>query len=147
MTSTEHLLIEQARKLLRASVRKGKQLTSPDDVRDFLLFTLALRENEVFGVVLLDNQNRVQVWRELFQGSVNETPIYPREVVKLALQHNAAAIILVHNHPSGSTEVSAQDRHITQRLQQALELIDVRVLDHFIVAGDCTVSMAECGQL
>ncbi|EDQ6205884.1 MULTISPECIES: RadC family protein [Enterobacteriaceae] len=147
MTSTEHLLIEQARKLLRASVRKGKQLTSPDDVRDFLLFTLALRENEVFGVVLLDNQNRVQVWRELFQGSVNETPIYPREVVKLALQHNAAAIILVHNHPSGSTEVSAQDRHITQRLQQALELIDVRVLDHFIVAGDCTVSMAERGQL
>lgn len=147
MTSTEHLLIEQARKLLRASVRKGKQLTSPDDVRDFLLFTLALRENEVFGVVLLDNQNRVQVWRELFQGSVNETPIYPREVVKLALQHNAAAIILVHNHPSGSTEVSAQDCHITQRLQQALELIDVRVLDHFIVAGDCTVSMAERGQL
>ncbi|ENC2564367.1 TPA: DNA repair protein RadC [Escherichia albertii] len=147
MTSTEHLLIEQARKLLRASVRKGKQLTSPDDVRDFLLFTLALRENEVFGVVLLDNQNRVQVWRELFQGSVNETPIYPREVVKLALQHNAASIILVHNHPSGSKEVSAQDRHITQRLQQALELIDVRVLDHFIVAGDCTVSMAECGQL
>ena len=147
MTSTEHLLIEQARKLLRATVRKGKQLTSPDDVRDFLLFTLALRENEVFGVVLLDNQNRVQVWRELFQGSVNETPIYPREVVKLALQHNAAAIILVHNHPSGSTEVSAQDRHITQRLQQALELIDVRVLDHFIVAGDCTVSMAERGQL
>ncbi|EJM1003319.1 RadC family protein [Klebsiella oxytoca] len=147
MTSTEHLLIEQARKLLRASVRKGKQLTSPDDVRDFLLFTLALRENEVFGVVLLDNQNRVQVWRELFQGSVNETPIYPREVVKLALQHNAAAIILVHNHPSGSIEVSAQDRHITQRLQQALELIDVRVLDHFIVAGDCTVSMAERGQL
>ncbi len=147
MTSTEHLLIEQARKLLRASVRKGKQLTSPDDVRDFLLFTLALRENEVFGVVLLDNQNRVQVWRELFQGSVNETPIYPREVVKLALQHNAASIILVHNHPSGSTELSAQDRHITQRLQQALELIDVRVLDHFIVAGDCTVSMAECGQL
>lgn len=147
MTSTEHLLIEQARKLLRASVRKGKQLTSPDDVRDFLLFTLASRENEVFGVVLLDNQNRVLVWRELFQGSVNETPIYPREVVKLALQHNAAAIILVHNHPSGSTEVSAQDRHITQRLQQALELIDIRVLDHFIVAGDCTVSMAERGQL
>ncbi|EPD9022657.1 RadC family protein [Escherichia coli] len=147
MTSTEHLLIEQARKLLRASVRKGKQLTSPDDVRDFLLFTLALRENEVFGVVLLDNQNRVQVWRELFQGAINEIPIYPREVVKLALQHNAASIILVHNHPSGSTEISAQDRHITQRLQQALELIDVRVLDHFIVAGDCTVSMAECGQL
>ncbi|EEC7405084.1 DNA repair protein [Escherichia coli] len=147
MTSTEHLLIGQARKLLRASVRKGKQLTSPDDVRDFLLFTLALRENEVFGVVLLDNQNRVQVWRELFQGSVNETPIYPREVVKLALQHNAASIILVHNHPSGSIEVSAQDLHITQRLQQALELIDVRVLEHFIVAGDCTVSMAERGQL
>ncbi|BFO29862.1 DNA repair protein RadC [Salmonella enterica] len=147
MTSTEHLLIEQARKLLRAAVRKGKQLTSPDDVRDFLLFTLALRENEVFGVVLLDNQNRVLVWCELFQGSVNETPIYPREVVKLALQHNAAAIILVHNHPSGSTEVSAQDRHITQRLQQALELIDIRVLDHFIVAGDRTVSMAERGQL
>ena len=147
MTSTEHLLIEQARKLLRATVRKGKQLTSPDDVRDFLLFTLALRENEVFGVVLLDNQNRVQVWRELFQGSVNETPIYPREVVKLALQHNAAGIIHVHNHPRGSTYGSAQDRHITQRLQQALELIDVRVLDHFIVAGDCTVSMAERGQL
>ncbi|MBK5072702.1 DNA repair protein RadC [Budviciaceae bacterium CWB-B4] len=147
MTSTEHLLIEQARKLLRASVRKGKQLTSPDDVRDFLLFTLALLENEVFGVVLLDNQNRVQVWRELFHGSVNETHVYPREVVKLALQYNAAAIILVHNHPSGSTEFSTSDRHITKKLKQALELIDVRVLDHFIVAGDCTVSMAERGQL
>lgn len=147
MTSTERSLIKQAKQLLSATVRRGKQLTSPNEVRDFLLFTLALRENEVFGVVLLDNQNRVLLWRELFQGSVHETPIYPREVVKLALQHNAAAIILVHNHPSGSTEVSAQDRHITQRLQQALELIDVRVLDHFIVAGDCTVSMAERGQL
>ncbi|HEK2943702.1 TPA: JAB domain-containing protein [Proteus mirabilis] len=143
MTSTEHLLIERARKLLRAVVRKGKQLTSPNDVRDFLLFTLALRGNEVFGVVLLDNQNRGQVWCELFYGSVNETHIYPREAVKLAPQYNAAAIILVHNHPSGSMEVNSSDRHIAKKLKQALELIDVRVLDHFIVAGDSSISKAE----
>ncbi|AFR03579.1 RadC family protein [Pectobacterium colocasium] len=147
MTTAERSLIEQARKLLSATVRRGRQLTSPDAVRDFLLFTLALREQEVFGVVLLDNQNRVLLWRELFQGTISHTPVYPREVVKQALYHNAAAVILVHNHPSGSTEASQQDIKITQSLQQALALVDVRVLDHFIVAGDCTVSMAERGLL
>ncbi|MBA5235477.1 DNA repair protein RadC [Pectobacterium aroidearum] len=147
MTTAERSLIEQARKLLSATVRRGRQLTSPDTVRDFLLFTLALREQEVFGVVLLDNQNRVLLWCELFQGTISHTPVYPREVVKQALYHNAAAVILVHNHPSGSTEASQQDIEITQSLQQALALVDVRVLDHFIVAGDCTVSMAERGLL
>lgn len=90
MTTGERLLIEQARKLLSATVRRGRTLTSPDEVRDFLLFTLALREQEVFGVLLLDNRNRVLLWRELFYGTLNQTAVYPREVVKLALQHNAA---------------------------------------------------------
>ncbi|ACY82892.1 DNA repair protein [Edwardsiella piscicida] len=147
MTTSERLLIEQARKLLRATVRRGRALTSPDEVRDFLLFTLALRENEVFGVLLLDNRNRVLLWRELFYGTLNQTAVYPREVVKLALQHNAAAVILVHNHPSGHPEASDADIALTRRLQQAMALIDVRIPDHFIVAGDHTVSMAERGLL
>ncbi|EBP2521087.1 DNA repair protein RadC [Salmonella enterica] len=147
MTTGERLLIEQARKLLSATVRRGKTLTSPDEVRDFLLFTLALREQEVFGVLLLDNRNRVLLWRELFYGTLNKTAVYPREVVKLALQHNAAAVILVHNHPSGHPEASDADIALTRRLQQAMALIDVRIPDHFIVAGDHTVSMAERGLL
>lgn len=147
MTTGERLLIEQARKLLSATVRRGRTLTSPDEVRDFLLFTLALREQEVFGVLLLDNRNRVLLWRELFYGTLNQTAVYPREVVKLALQHNAAAVILVHNHPSGLPEASDADVALTRRLQQAMALIDVRIPDHFIVAGDHTVSMAERGLL
>lgn len=147
MTTGERLLIEQARKLLSATVRRGRTLTSPDEVRDFLLFTLALREQEVFGVLLLDNRNRVLLWRELFYGTLNQTAVYPREVVKLALQHNAAAVILVHNHPSGHPEASDADVALTRRLQQAMALIDVRIPDHFIVAGDHTVSMTERGLL
>ncbi|EPZ5493874.1 TPA: DNA repair protein RadC [Citrobacter freundii] len=147
MTTGERLLIEQARKLLSATVRRGRTLTSPDEVRDFLLFTLALREQEVFGVLLLDNRNRVLLWRELFYGTLNQTAVYPREVVKLALQHNAAAVILVHNHPSGHPEASEADIALSRRLQQAMALIDVRIPDHFIVAGDNTVSMAERGLL
>lgn len=147
MTTDERLLIERARRLLSTAVRRGRMLTSPDEVRDFLLFTLALREQEVFGVLLLDNRNRVLLWRELFYGTLNQTAVYPREVVKLALQHNAAAIILVHNHPSGHPDASEADIALTRRLKQALALIDVRIPDHFIVAGDHTVSMAERGQL
>ncbi|HBM3220286.1 DNA repair protein [Klebsiella oxytoca] len=147
MTTDERLLIERARKVLSTAVRRGRMLTSPDEVRDFLLFTLALREQEVFGVLLLDNRNRVLLWRELFYGTLNQTAVYPREVVKLALQHNAAAVILVHNHPSGHPDASEADIALTRRLKQALALIDVRIPDHFIVAGDHTVSMAERGQL
>lgn len=147
MTTDERLLIERARRLLSTAVRRGRMLTSPDEVRDFLLFTLALREQEVFGVLLLDNRNRVLLWRELFYGTLNQTAVYPREVVKLALQHNAAAVILVHNHPSGHPDASEADIALTRRLKQALALIDVRIPDHFIVAGDQTVSMAERGQL
>ncbi|MEN0579158.1 DNA repair protein RadC [Phytobacter palmae] len=147
MTTGERLLIEQARKLLSATVRRGRTLTSPDEVRDFLLFTLALREQEVFGVLLLDSRNRVLLWRELFYGTLNQTAVYPREVVKLALQHNAAAVILVHNHPSGHPVASDADVALTRQLKQAMALIDVRIPDHFIVAGDHTVSMAERGLL
>lgn len=147
MTTDERLLIERARRLLSTAVRRGRMLTSPDEVRDFLLFTLALREQEVFGVLLLDNRNRVLLWRELFYGTLNQTAVYPREVVKLALQHNAAAVILVHNHPSGHPDASEADIALTRRLKQALALIDVRIPDHFIVAGDHTVSMADRGLL
>lgn len=147
MTTGERLLIEQERRLLSATVRRGRTLTSPDEVRDFLLFTLALREQEVFGILLLDNRNRVLLWRELFYGTLNQTAVYPREVVKLALQHNAAAVILVHNHPSGHPEASDADVALTRQLKQAMALIDVRIPDHFIVAGDHTVSMAERGLL
>jgi DNA repair protein RadC len=120
-------------------------MTSPELVRDFLRTKLAELPHEVFVTLLLDAQNRLVQYLELFRGTLSQTSVYPREVVKAALQHNAAAMILAHNPPSGVAEPSRADELLTQSLKQALALVDVRVLDHFIVAGAETLSFAERG--
>lgn len=139
----EDLIIQQAQAIIENRYIRGKQLLSVQEVRDYLMLKLAPLEHEVFGCLLLDNQQRILAYQELFRGTINGVNVYPREVVKLSLGYNAAALILVHNHPSGEPEPSQADLAITQRLVSALELVDVRVLDHFIVAGTQTVSMAE----
>jgi DNA repair protein RadC len=143
----EDLILQQAQAIIENRYIRGQQLLSVMDVRDYLMVKLAPLEHEVFGCLLLDNQQRILAYQELFRGTINGVNVYPREVVKLSLRHNAAALILVHNHPSGELEPSQADLAITKRLVSALELVDVRVLDHFIVAGTQTVSMMERGLL
>ena len=138
-------LLEMARRALAETLRSGDALSSPAAVRDFLRLTLATREHEVFLAVLLDAQNRVLVCEELFRGTLTQTSVYPREVVKCVLERNAAAVIFAHNHPSGVAEPSHADQVLTQSLKQALALVDVKVLDHFIVAGSAALSFAERG--
>jgi DNA repair protein RadC len=138
-------VLEMARRTLAETLRSGDALSSPAAVRDFLRLTLTGREHEVFLAVLLDAQNRVLACEELFRGTLTQTSVYPREVVKYALRHNAAAVILAHNHPSGVAEPSHADQVLTQSLKQALNLVDIKVLDHFIVAGNSALSFAERG--
>ena len=124
---------------------KRDPLNSPRAVRDYLQLTLAEKEHEVFACVYLDTQHRVIAIEELFRGTLAQTSVYPREVVKRALAHNAAAVILAHNHPSGVAEPSKADEYLTGSLTSALALVDVRVLDHFIIAGAASLSFAERG--
>jgi DNA repair protein RadC len=138
-------VLKAARQVLGRRVRRGTALSSPQVVRDFLQTKLAGLEHEVFVALLLDAQNRLIEYVELFRGTLAQTSVYPREVVKVALQRNAAAMIVAHNHPSGMAEPSHADELLTQTLKQALALIDVRILDHFIVAGAQTLSFAERG--
>jgi DNA repair protein RadC len=138
--------IELARRSLKQEMRRCDALDSPAAVRDYLRLILAQRPHEVFMVLLLDAQNRLIASEELFRGSLTQTSVYPREVVKLALERNAAAAIFAHNHPSGVAEPSRADEALTAALKQALALVDVRVLDHFIVAGNAPpLSLAERG--
>jgi len=138
-------VLEMARRALAETLRAGDALGAPGAVRDYLRLTLANREQEVFLAVLLDAQNRVLACDELFRGTLTQTSVYPREVVKCALKHNAAAVIFAHNHPSGVAEPSHADQVLTQSLKQALALVDIKVLDHFIVAGSAALSFAERG--
>jgi DNA repair protein RadC len=138
-------IITQALQLLALQVREADALVSPDAVRDYLRLLLAGRLHEVFVVVFLDAQNRVIATEEMFRGTLTQTSVYPREVVIEALVRNAASVILCHNHPSGIPEPSGADQALTSLLKQALALVDVRVLDHLIVAGPATVSFAERG--
>lgn len=124
---------------------KRTSLNSPATVKDYLRLSLADRGHEVFAAVYLDTQHRVIATEELFRGTLSQTSVYPREVVKRALHHNCAAIIFAHNHPSGVAEPSRSDEVLTTQLKQALSLVDVRVLDHFIVAGADCISFAERG--
>ena len=141
-------VLELARRALGEEMATRDVLDSPRAVRDWLRLKLAGLPHEVFMVLLLDAQNRVIASEELFRGTLAQTSVYPREVVKLALLRNAAAVILAHNHPSGVGEPSNADQLLTRSLTQALALIDVRVLDHFIVAGTAPpVSFAERGLL
>ncbi|WP_196864465.1 MULTISPECIES: DNA repair protein RadC [unclassified Polaromonas] len=139
--------VQQALTLLECEVSEGNALASPDAVRDYLRLLLADRPHEVFAVVFLDAQNRVIETVELFRGTLTQTSVYPREVVIEALARNAAAVILTHNHPSGHAEPSRADELLTQTLKSALALVDVRVLDHFVVTRSMVVSFAERGLL
>jgi len=140
-------VLELARRSLREEVRRDTLLSSPGKVRDFLRMTLSRREHEVFMALFLDSQNRLLAADELFRGTLTQTSVYPREVVKRALALNAGAVIFAHNHPSGVAEPSRSDELLTASLKQALALVDVRVLDHLIVAGTATMSFAERGLL
>ncbi|MDQ2076706.1 DNA repair protein RadC [Marinimicrobium sp. ABcell2] len=140
-------VLEMGRRHLSASMTAGDLLTSPDLVRSYLSSQLRHRRQEVFAVLFLDNQHRLLAYEELFFGTIDGASVYPREVVKEALSRNAAAVILAHNHPSGVAEPSGADRRITERLQQALDLVGVRVLDHMVVGDGEVVSFAERGWL
>jgi DNA repair protein RadC len=140
-------VLELARRCLREDLSTGSALTSPAAVRDYLRLALGAREHEVFAVLFVDAQHRVIRCEELFRGTLTQTSVYPREIVKAALGANAAAVIFAHNHPSGVAQPSQADELLTRQLKQALALVDIRVLDHFIVAGSECLSFAERGLL
>lgn len=140
-------VMEMARRALKEDMHNGDALGSPQAVRRYLSLLLKDKPHEEFWAVFVDAQNRVTQAEMLFRGTLSQTSVYPREVVKRALELNAAGIILAHNHPSGVAEPSQADRLLTQVLKQALSLVDVRLLDHFVVAGVSGVSFAETGLL
>lgn len=140
-------VLQAALRVLAGQMYGSEALTSPQVVRDFLRIKLGSLEHEVFAIIHLDAQNRVIDYVEMFRGTVSQTSVYPREVVKESLARNSAALILVHNHPSGVAEPSRADEMLTQTLKSALALVDVRVLDHLVVAGASILSFAERGLL
>lgn len=138
-------VLEMARRHLAEQLRRDSALESPQAVRDFLKSRLRHEAHEVFACLFLDSRHRALAFEVLFHGSIDGASVYPRQVVKRALAHNAAAMILAHNHPSGIPEPSQADRLLTARLKEALALVDVRVLDHFVVGDGDPLSMAELG--
>ena len=145
-TIEEDAIIKSALEILDRRLRQpGETFDSPAKLRQFLRLLLAEREHEAFLVILMDSQNRMIHSEELFRGTLTQTSVYPREVVKLALKHNAGAVVFCHNHPSGLAEPSRADEVITGDLKKALALVDVKVLDHFIVASREVLSFAERG--
>ncbi|MEM1141420.1 MAG: DNA repair protein RadC [Pseudomonadota bacterium] len=140
-------ILDKAQRIVRERFARGKQLRSPAAVQQYLQIALAPLEQEVFACIFLDTRNRVIQFEKLFFGTIDGTSVYPREIVRRCLDHNAAAVILTHNHPSGAPEPSDADEHITKRITQALNLIDVRVLDHIVVGAEASVSFSERGLL
>lgn len=140
-------VMEMARRALAEKLKQGGALNSPQAVRDFLRLKLQSLPHEVFVGVFLDAQNRVLATEDLFAGTLTQTSVYPREIVKRALHHNAAAVIFAHNHPSGVAEPSRADETLTATLKRALALVDVQVLDHFVIGADSALSFAERGLL
>ncbi|MCY1372778.1 hypothetical protein D9M69_600100 [compost metagenome] len=147
LPATAEQILAAARKVIEQKVQRGEAFTSPELVKEYLIAKLAGFEHEVFAALFLDAKHHLIQYVEMFRGTIDSASVYPREVVKEALRMNAAAVILVHNHPSGPLEPSQADKVITQRLKEALALVDVRSLDHIIVAGQRTVSFAEGGLL
>ena len=147
--SSEELIINKAIAILGRRLRKNELLTATSNksTSDYLILNLADLEHEVFGVLLLDNQHKLIKDVLLFRGTIDGASVYPREVVKEALKHNAAAVIFYHNHPSGLCKASEADKNITQRLKTALSTVDIRTLDHIIVGGADTLSFTSTGQL
>jgi len=140
-------ILTAARQAIDEKIKRGASFTSTNVVREFLSAKLAGFENEVFAVIFLDTQHRLIEYAEMFHGTIDGAAVYPREVAKATLKLNAAAVIFAHNHPSGNPEPSSADISITNRLKEALALLDVRTLDHIIVGGESTVSFAERGLL
>ncbi|MEW8561262.1 MAG: DNA repair protein RadC [Candidatus Thiodiazotropha sp.] len=140
-------VITLAMKVLSIKHRAGRVLSKPDETRDFLRLHLADYRNEVFGCLFLDNRHRIIAVRELFQGTIDGASVYPRVMVQQAMEVNAAAVVFFHNHPSGVAEPSHADEAITRCLKDALALVEVRVLDHFVVSAGESVSFAERGLL
>ena len=138
-------VLEMGRRHLAERLRRDSALESPQAVRDYLKSLLRHEPHEVFGCLFMDSKHRMLAFEVLFRGSIDSASVYPRQVVKRALAHNAAAVIFCHNHPSGITEPSQADRTLTQRLTEALDLIEVRVLDHFIVGDGESLSLVEYG--
>jgi len=145
--ATPDEILDAARAILARRIRRGAAISSPRATREFLKLQLAGHGHEVFAILFLDNRHRLIEFVPLFRGTIDGASVYPREVVKEALARNAAAVILAHNHPSGVAEPSQADELITNRIRDALSLIDVRVLDHLVVTGDAIVSFAERGLL
>jgi DNA repair protein RadC len=139
--------LEIQRRSLDEKLKERSALNSPGAVRDYLRFTLSRREHEVFVCIWLDAQHKVVGTEEVFRGTLTQTSVYPREIVKKALARNAAAVIFAHNHPSGVAQPSQADELLTRNLREALSLVEVKVLDHFIVAGNQAISFAERGLL
>ncbi|MBS6001122.1 MAG: DNA repair protein RadC [Citrobacter sp.] len=148
LSPAEQRTIRRALTLLESQLREpGAAFTSTAAVRDWLRLQLAGQERELFMVLYLDNQHRLLTHETLFKGTINHTQVHPREVVKSALKHNAAAVVVAHNHPSGVAEASQADRQITERLKKAMELMDIHLLDHLVVGSMDMVSFAERGWL
>jgi len=146
ITPAEQATIDKALAILDSQIRHGEAMSTPVITSNYLRLQLAQEKAEVFAVMFLDNRHRVISFDKMFYGTIDGASVYPREVVRRAMEHNAAAVILSHNHPSGITEPSEADKLITNRLKDALSLVEVRVLDHIIV-GDDTISFAERGMI
>jgi DNA repair protein RadC len=140
-------VMELTRRALHGELQRRPVFDSPGAVREYLRLQLAERPHEIFGVLFLDTQHRLICFEEMFRGTLNQTSVYPREVLKQALALNAAAVILTHNHPSGVAEPSRADEHLTRQLSAALALVDIKVLDHVVVGREGTVSFVERGLL
>jgi DNA repair protein RadC len=147
LLATPEQVMEGAITTAHSKLAKGELMNKPEIVSTYLIALLYGLEHEVFWVIFLDTQHRIIASEELFRGTLNHASVYPREVAKAALKHNAAGVILAHNHPSELVEPSECDKNLTAKLKQALALLDVRVIDHFIVAGSKTFSFAERGIL
>jgi len=145
LPATAEQILEEARRVIDLKIQRGETFTSPELVKEYLITKLAGFEHEVFAALFLDAKHQLIQYVEMFRGSIDSASVYPREVVKEALHHNAAAVIFAHNHPSGNPEPSQADKTLTQRLKEALMLVEVRSLDHIVVGGRQTVSFAERG--
>ena len=145
LLATADQILEAARQAIEQKMQRGASFSSPAAVKEYLRAKLAGFEHEVFAVLFLDTQHRLIEYAEMFRGTIDSASVYPRELVKEALRLNAAAVIVSHNHPSGNPKPSRADEVLTQRLKEALALVDVRTLDHIIVAGGSTISFAERG--
>lgn len=147
LSASADQILDAARQVVDQKMQRGAAFTSPTLVKEYLVAKLSGFEHEVFAVLFLDSQHRLIEYVEMFRGTIDSASVYPREVIKEALRLNAAAVIMCHNHPSGNPEPSSADKALTTRLKEALALVDVRTLDHIIVAGQATASFTEQGLL